>query len=265
MAVRFGAEIRARRNRLDLSQEELAERAKLHRNTVGKIERDANTPGDVGEKELALLAQALQTTVEELKAGSTSEAQPRRAGALRPLDDDALIQLAKAMNLTPTEAARRLGRPAPPVEADDLPMGMKPVDRMVPLLGSVSAGNWLERVGLPADEHTPRAYAHGVKDPGAFALIVDGDSMTPTYTSGDEIVVVPTLPRELVENEDVVIQLSGRDGSGSTFKRVRQYAHGYVYLFALNPKYGEMELAAPEIIRAWRVVRHTKNVDKRRR
>lgn len=60
---RFGKAIRRRRRELDLSQEELAERAEMHRTYISDIERGIVNPSlEVIEK----LTDALGTTVAEL-------------------------------------------------------------------------------------------------------------------------------------------------------------------------------------------------------
>ncbi|WP_059000103.1 helix-turn-helix domain-containing protein [Leptolyngbya sp. NIES-2104] len=60
---RFGKAIRRRRRELDLSQEELAERAEMHRTYISDIERGIVNPSlEVIEK----LTDALNTTVSEL-------------------------------------------------------------------------------------------------------------------------------------------------------------------------------------------------------
>ncbi|MEA5606000.1 helix-turn-helix transcriptional regulator [Nostoc sp. UHCC 0252] len=53
---RFGKAIRRRRRELDLSQEELAERAGLHRNYISSIETGTRNPS---LKNIEKLAQAL--------------------------------------------------------------------------------------------------------------------------------------------------------------------------------------------------------------
>lgn len=64
--IEFGRRVRARRERLGFSQEELADRAQLHRTYVGSVER--------GERNIALLnltriAVALRLDAGDLVAG----------------------------------------------------------------------------------------------------------------------------------------------------------------------------------------------------
>jgi transcriptional regulator with XRE-family HTH domain len=60
---RFGRAIRRRRRELDLSQEELAERAELHRNYVSGIETGTRNPS---LKNIEKLAKALDTSIARL-------------------------------------------------------------------------------------------------------------------------------------------------------------------------------------------------------
>lgn len=60
---RFGKAIRRRRRELDLSQEELAERAELHRTYVSDIERGDRNPS---LENIEKLAKALNTKVSDL-------------------------------------------------------------------------------------------------------------------------------------------------------------------------------------------------------
>jgi len=59
----FGRAVRKRRRELDLSQEELAERAELHRNYVSDIERGDRNPS---LENIHKLARALDMTVSQL-------------------------------------------------------------------------------------------------------------------------------------------------------------------------------------------------------
>ena len=60
---RFGKAVRRRRRELDLSQEELAERAELHRTYVSDIERGDRNPS---LENIEKLARALNLKVSEL-------------------------------------------------------------------------------------------------------------------------------------------------------------------------------------------------------
>ncbi len=57
--ARFGARIRAERERLGVSQEELADRANLHRTYIGGVERGER---NIGLLNLIRLARALRVT-----------------------------------------------------------------------------------------------------------------------------------------------------------------------------------------------------------
>src|SRR3954452_23574674 len=63
----FGASVRASRNRLHISQEELAERAGLHRTYVCDIERGAR---NVSLKSIEKIARALEISLAELFAAA---------------------------------------------------------------------------------------------------------------------------------------------------------------------------------------------------
>lgn len=59
----FGNSVREKRNRLGISQEELAERADLHRTYIGDVERGQR---NVGLINIVKIARALKTTVADL-------------------------------------------------------------------------------------------------------------------------------------------------------------------------------------------------------
>jgi transcriptional regulator with XRE-family HTH domain len=60
---RFGRAIRRRRRELDLSQEQLAERAELHRTYISSIERGAQNPSLENIERLAI---ALEISIADL-------------------------------------------------------------------------------------------------------------------------------------------------------------------------------------------------------
>lgn len=65
LKLRFGLAIRKRRQELNISQEELAERAALHRTYVGDIERGKR---NVSLLNIAKLAKALNLSIADLFA-----------------------------------------------------------------------------------------------------------------------------------------------------------------------------------------------------
>jgi transcriptional regulator with XRE-family HTH domain len=71
----FGSRVRELRQRLGLSQEELAEKADLHRNYIGGIERGER---NVGLINVGKLAGALDVSVAELFATFTQKSGRRR-------------------------------------------------------------------------------------------------------------------------------------------------------------------------------------------
>lgn len=74
---RFGRAVRRRRRELDLSQEELAERAELHRTYVSSIERGERNPS---LENIEKLAKALDTSITRLFTdyGVEVEDEPER-------------------------------------------------------------------------------------------------------------------------------------------------------------------------------------------
>ncbi len=61
--IRFGKAVRYRRNELEISQEELAERANLHRTYISDLERGRR---NVSLENIEKLAKALNLSISEL-------------------------------------------------------------------------------------------------------------------------------------------------------------------------------------------------------
>jgi transcriptional regulator with XRE-family HTH domain len=66
---RFGTRVRELRQRLDISQEELAARCELHRTYIGGIERGER---NISLQNLFKIAEALETTASSLLQGLKS-------------------------------------------------------------------------------------------------------------------------------------------------------------------------------------------------
>jgi SOS-response transcriptional repressor LexA len=64
-------------------------------------------------------------------------------------------------------------------------------NRMIPVVGMAHAGEAENYEELPA--HWQRKIATDCRDPKAFALVLEGDSMARDYLDGDVLVVQPTM------------------------------------------------------------------------
>ena len=103
----------------------------------------------------------------------------------------------------------------------------------VPLIGTVRSGPWM----VVYDEFSPGyaekwVFVQYKVSPSAFALIVDGDSMSPKFFEGDIIVVDPELRPE--NRDHVITKIPKSDCVGdegeATFKKL--YLDGQNTYFA---------------------------------
>src|SRR5437588_2171964 len=85
----FGAEVRRRRNHLGFSQEELAERANLHRTYVSDVEAGKRNPS---LESIQRLAQALGASIGSVFAAleAVTPAPPIQAHAKHPRDEESV-------------------------------------------------------------------------------------------------------------------------------------------------------------------------------
>jgi phage repressor protein C with HTH and peptisase S24 domain len=95
--------------------------------------------------------------------------------------------------------------------------------RPVPILNKISAAKLLERTNLDfppgfADRLVPAP----TDDPDAFAMIVDGDCMSPDYQAGEIVTFSPLEVQRygVIHGRDYAIQLDGESNNENTFKRV---------------------------------------------
>src|SRR5581483_9042991 len=85
----FGASVRARRLRLGLSQETLAERAQLHRTYVTDVERGAR---NISLESISRLARALELPISSLFTESRSYRNTHGSGEPTPHVDILLVE-----------------------------------------------------------------------------------------------------------------------------------------------------------------------------
>ncbi|MCR4819304.1 MAG: XRE family transcriptional regulator [Fretibacterium sp.] len=202
----IGARIKAVRKSLGISQEELAEKAGVHHNTIARWEREELDPRRAS---IVKLASALHTTVAYL-TGETDD-PARSAPAEQPLPES---------NVRPI--------PGPYV--------------MVPVLGpesTVCCGCGLDNSDVfPTPERVepiPESWLTGPKgDYPHYITHVDGDSMEPLIQDGERVLV---NPNQEPMNGDVVVA-TWRDRSmvkGVAFER-----NGDVHLVPMNKQYPEI-------------------------
>lgn len=150
----FRERVRKKRLELGLSQAALAKVSGLSQTTISDIERGRND----GSREIVALAGALGVASEWLSTGKGNESNVSR------------VTMDTVYGIT-------IGGP-----------------RALPIISYVQAGKWREIVdAFPpggADEYVKPRNEHSRH---AFALYVNGDSMSPEFTAGDIIIVDPDV------------------------------------------------------------------------
>lgn len=121
----------------------------------------------------------------------------------------------------------------------------------IPLLTRIPGGDAVEW----SDGDYPAGFGEefidrgDVTDSNAFALIVDGDSMSPRINSGDIVIISPNSP---VTNRSIAAVAFGN--GERTLKTVIFLGDGKVLLKPENEKYEPILLDQKEIIFTWKVV-----------
>jgi phage repressor protein C with HTH and peptisase S24 domain len=128
------------------------------------------------------------------------------------------------------------------------------------LISSVTAGSGRDFEDLEAQ--LQEQVATTVKDPNAFALEIDGDSMLPEYRPGDFVIANPNLPPK--EGKIVI----AKDKAGRIFiKRFHITGREEITLESLNPaldesgakKFKDLKFRPEEIEWIYPVLNHTRN------
>ena len=130
---------------------------------------------------------------------------------------------------------------SPPVKSVDTGLMMedqriiKVQLRSVPVVSWAAAGKAHDYEDLT--DHIEETVQCETKDPNAFALIVEGDSMESEIIAGDRIVISPSSePR----NNDIVVAKFVQDG-GVMVKRYRSKGPDVVILHSNNSNYPDIE------------------------
>jgi len=121
----------------------------------------------------------------------------------------------------------------------------------IPMLSSVPGGR--PNLIFHPDHIEKYITVDDVKDANAFALKVDGDSMSPRIENGDVIIVSPK--REVRTGDICVVRVDEED----TVKKVT-FEDGYVHLVPLNHDYEPVSVKKKDVAFIWRVVKVIKSV-----
>lgn len=92
-----------------------------------------------------------------------------------------------------------------------------------------------------------------VKDPGAFALKVKGNSMSPRIEDGDIVIISPQ--QEAHSGDICVIRVSGED----TLKKVK-FEGNYIHLIPLNTDFEPVTVKKKDVDFVWKVVKLIKEL-----
>ena len=121
----------------------------------------------------------------------------------------------------------------------------------IPLLSSVPAGR---TAAIFHPEHVERyVTVDNLNDPGAFALVVKGASMSPKIEDGDIVVVSPQ--RESRSGDICVVRVNEED----VLKMVK-IDDEHVHLIPLNTEFEVVTVRKRDVAFVWKVVRVIKNL-----
>lgn len=151
--------------------------------------------------------------------------------------------LARALNIDPADIMFNRNREghAVPDRAFDAPAYI-PND--IPVVGLTKAGRggFFNEMGYPSGEGFKKVHRPiDVKDPNAYALVVEGDSMSPMLEQGW---IVYVCPNHTYGPGDLVVV--GRKNDEIMIKKFR-HKDGMVLLQSINPTYEPLMISPDEI------------------
>ncbi len=172
-------------------------------------------------------------------------------------DGLAITRIAKVTNVQPTWLLTGDGEMYPPPPARPENVYTLPSARRrnrlaeLPLVSSVPAGK-VSTMFHP-DHVDNYVTVDDVKDPGAFALKVKGNSMAPRIEDGDVVIVSPA---QEPHNGDVcVVRVNEED----TLKKVK-FEGNYIHLIPLNPDFEPVTVKKKDVNFVWKVVKLIKEL-----
>lgn len=116
----------------------------------------------------------------------------------------------------------------------------------IPVISPISAGDPREYADdFPegfAEEYVPCGGSRIIEeDPSAFALRIEGDSMSPRYLHGDYIIASPA--REILPNYPVIAKINDNEATCKILKETNDK----IILIALNPAYAPIEVPKEKV------------------
>ena len=191
------------------------------------------------------------------KAGIATRTLQRWEKGEQVPDGVAITKIAKATNVQPnwllTGEGEMYAVPSRPENVYPLPGSLRRGVNLVdlPLISSVPAGK-VATIFHP-DYVDNYVTVDDIKDPGAFALRVKGNSMAPRIEDGDVVIV---SPQQEARNGDVcVVRVDGED----TLKKVK-FEGNYVHLIPLNPEFEPATVKRKDVNFVWKVVKLIKEL-----
>lgn len=205
----FPQKLLALRQSLGLTQEEMAVRMGISSNYVSLLEKGKKDPSDAISRHVDLIDRMT------------------RAG----------MQAAAGIHVTPGDLTDTLALYSSPTTLREEPAhyGYKAtINRMIPVLGFAHAGLAENYEEIPEDwqDKVPAS----IRDPKAFAVRLEGDSMEPKFCTGDVLILKPS--GEVYSGCLAVLKLKD---DGFVFRRVERRAE-FVRLIPLNPQWPTEEM-----------------------
>jgi SOS-response transcriptional repressor LexA len=191
------------------------------------------------------------------KAGVVTRTLQRWEKGEQVPDGVSITKIARATGVQPTWLLTGEGEmyplPSRPENVYSLPMTVRKKNRLVelPLISAVPAGKVATM--FHPDHVDDYVTVDDVRDPGAFALRVKGNSMSPRIEDGDVVIVSPQAE---ARNGDIcVVRVEGED----TLKKVK-FEGTYVHLIPLNPDFEPVTVRRKDVNFVWKVVKLIKEL-----
>jgi SOS-response transcriptional repressor LexA len=131
------------------------------------------------------------------------------------------------------------GRGEAPEKSKPAPVGLRPITRLVPVIGVVQAGLWQEVIeDEPEPEELLPINLKGFEGAQLFALRVSGNSMNLFYPDGCRVVVCPAEDIGIREGDHVVVRRRRGGLVETTLKEVVQEKDGVaLWPRSTDPRY----------------------------